>query len=97
MSNKLRLTFGYEGTSSTRRYTISGIEDSLKSSLKSNIKAVNASLAGGTHGGLSTFFRSDDYDAAEGIGTFKAITAAQLESTETIVIPIVGDDEEEGD
>lgn len=97
MNNKLRLTFGYEGTNSTRRYTISGVEDSLKSSLKSNIKAVNASLAGGTHGGLATFFRSDDFDATEGIGTLRAITAAQLESTETIIIPVTEGEEEEGE
>lgn len=94
MNNKLKLTFGFEDTDFTRVYTINGIEDSLKSGIKSKIKAVNTSLAGGTSGGLDSFFRSDDYDSDAGIGKFSRITAAQLESSTTTVIPLV--DEEEG-
>lgn len=94
MNNKLKMTFGYEGTDFTRIYTVSGIADSLRSGIKAKIQAVNASLAGGTSGGLDSFFRSDDYDETENIGKFNRITAAQLESTTVTVIPIV--DAEEG-
>ena len=100
MSNKLKMTFGYEGTDFTRNLTIADVDASLTgASIKSKIQAVNASLTGGTSGGLNIFFRSDDYDAEENIGTFKGITAAQLESITTTVIPLLegDDDEEEGD
>ena len=92
-SNSIKLTFGYEGTDFTRNMTIGGVDDSLISGAKAKIKAINASIAGGTDDGLSTFFRSDDYDAEEGIGTFSGITAATIVSTETTHINL----DEEGE
>lgn len=97
MNNKLKMTFGYEGTDFTRNMTISNIDDSLTSGIKAKIQAVNASLTGGTSGGLDTFFRSDDYDETENVGKFNRITAAQLESTTVTVIPIVDAEEEGGE
>lgn len=97
MSNKLKMTFGYKDTDFTRNFTISNVDDSLTSGIKSKILAVNASLSGGTSGGLDTFFRSDDYDSENSVGKFSGITAAQLESTTTVIIPLADDAEEEGD
>ena len=53
MNNKLKMTFGYEGTDFIRNMTISNIDDSLTSGIKAKIQAVNASLTGGTSGGLA--------------------------------------------
>ena len=97
MNNKLKMTFGYENTDFTRNLTIANVADSLTSGIKNKIKAVNTSLAGGTAGGLDSFFRSDDYDSEAGIGKFSGITAAQLESTTVTVIPLVDSDDEEED
>lgn len=95
--NKLKMTFGYEGTDFTRSFTISDVADSLTSGIKSKILAVNASLAGGNSDGLNNFFRSDDYNADENIGAFTGITAAQLESTTITTIPLTDGEEGEGE
>ena len=85
MSNKLRLTFGYDGTDFTRNFSISDVEQADISTIKSKIKALNSSVAGGTSGGLNTFFRSDDFDSEENIGAFNGIKAAAL-TTETVTV-----------
>ena len=77
MANSVTLTFGYKDTDFTRQYKFNNVEHAALSSVKANVLAFNASISGGTAGGLSTFFISNDYDAAEGIGTFTGITAAQ--------------------
>lgn len=79
MSNSVKLTFGYKDTDFTRDYTFNGVADSVLSGVKANILNFNASISGGLSAaaGLSSFFISDDYNAAEGIGTFTGITAAQ--------------------
>lgn len=82
-SSSIKLTFGYEGTDFTRSFTMHNVDDSLVSGAKAKIKALNASLAGGTDDGLSDFFRSDDYDSESGIGSFTGITAATIVTTET--------------
>jgi hypothetical protein len=92
-NNSIKLTLGYEGTDFTRNLTIGGVADSVVSGVKANIKALNASIVGGTDGGLSTFFRADDYDETEGIGTFSGITAATIVTTETTHINL----DEEGE
>ena len=86
MSNKLKLTFGYAGTDFTRNFTISDVASSLASGIKPKILELNASVSGGTSGGLNTFFRSDDFDAEENIGTFNGIKAASLTSETVTVI-----------
>lgn len=96
-NNKLKMTFGYKDTDFTRVYTVNGIDDSDVDGIKEKIKAVNASLEGGTADGLNAFFRSDDFDAENSVGTFTKITHAQLESTETIDIPIADEETAEED
>lgn len=81
MSNNLKMTFGYQGTDFTRNVKITDIAADDLSGIKSKIKAVNASITGGTSDGLPNFFRSDDYDSEHSIGAFTGITAARLEST----------------
>ena len=99
MSKAIKLTFGYNGTDFTRQYKIANVADeyAVASDVKTKVKAVNASLAGGTAGGLDTFFLADDYDATENIGTFKGITAAQIDESETIHINIEAAEEGEGE
>ena len=55
----VKLTFGYADTDFTRLYTFS-CDDSLLSGIPTKVNAINASLAGGTDGGLAAFFQSDD-------------------------------------
>ena len=80
MSNSVTMTFGYDDTDFTRKVKLDNLTAGSLSSVKSKILAVNASLAGGTAGGLSTFFISDDGK------NFTRITAAQIDSTSTTVI-----------
>lgn len=80
----LTLTAGYGGTDFTRKYSFDGLSTADLTDAKSHILAINASLAGGTDGGLGTFFRSDDFDDADPqnvIGNFTAITAARVSVT----------------
>lgn len=81
MANSATLTFGYTNTDFTRKYKFEGLTADQCTALKNNVKAINASLAGGTAGGLSSFFISDDFDANTGTGYFSSITAAQYEAS----------------
>ena len=81
MANSATLTFGYTNTDFTRRYKFDNITQEQCTNLKSNVKAINASLAGGTAGGLSAFFISDDFDASTGTGYFNSIVGAQYEAS----------------
>ena len=71
------------------------ISDELENSaIVANIKAVNASLSGGTDGGLKEFFLADDYDATDSsniVGELTGITAAQIDEQEVIVLNINDD------
>lgn len=87
--NSVTMTFGYGGTDFTRRYKFDGVPDSSLAGVKSAILAINASLAGGTDGGLKDFFRSDDFDDSDSsdiIGQFTGIVAAQIDSTQVTEI-----------
>ena len=56
----------------------------MKNPVRNVYRITNASIAGGTDGGLGEFFISDDYDASDSeniIGQFNGIVAAQYEST----------------
>lgn len=78
MSYQLNLTFGYKDTDFSRVYAFE-VDDSVSSAdIVNAIKSVNSSLKGGTDGGLTNFFLSDDYDSDEGIGTFKGIQNATI-------------------
>lgn len=91
ITNSVTLTFGYSNTESTRNYKISGLSAADLTTAKAKILAVNASIAGGTDGGLTDFFRADDYDDSDVnniVGKFSGIVAAKAESTEETVIPL---------
>lgn len=96
MSNSIKLTLGYEGTDFTRNYTISGVADSIAADtdkIVADIKAVNASLSGGTSGGLDEALRSEDYDASDSqnvVGKFNAIKAAVVYETEITPLTLQG-------
>lgn len=88
LKNTVKITLGYDGTDFQRTMKFDSVADSLVSGVKAKCKAINASLAAGTDGGLGEFFRADTYAAGASatIGTFNAITAAQIDSTETYYI-----------
>lgn len=89
MANSVTLTFGYKGTDFTRKYKFDDVESGALSSVKTNVLAFNASLAGGTADGLDAFFISDDYDASDPenvVGELASITAAQLDTVNTTII-----------
>ncbi len=75
-TNTVKLTFKYTDDT-TRQYAL-GCADSLLTGVKNKVKAINTSLAGGTSGGLNSFFVSI------GGASFASISAAQIISeTET--------------
>lgn len=82
VTNKVSLDVSYTGTDFSRRYTMSGISNAQLVSVESACEAINASLLGGTAGGLSSTFISDDFDADEGIGYMKKIEKANIVSTQ---------------
>jgi len=89
--NSVTLTFGFSNTEATRTFKIDGISDTDFTNVKSKILAVNASIAAGTDGGLTDFFRSDDFDASDPnliVGKFTGIIAAKGESSEVENIPL---------
>ena len=94
MANSIKLTFGYKDTDFTRVYTIGNVADSIvadataKNAVRNKIKAINQSLSGGTSGGLNTAFRSNDFDASEGIGSFSEIKAATIIEQEVTALNV---------
>lgn len=86
VTNKVALDCEYTETDFTRRYTMSGVSSSQIANVESAVDAINASLAGGTAGGMSSTFISDDFDATQGIGYLKKISRAVITSTEETVI-----------
>lgn len=87
--NSVIMTLGYSNTEFTRKFKIDGLSAAALPNVKSKILAINASLAGGTDGGLGDFFRSDDFDDSNSglvVGKFTGIVAAQSESTEEDVL-----------
>lgn len=84
----VKLTLGYEGTDFERAMTIKGVDSvsATASTVKSKVQAVNASLSGGTDGGLSNFILSDDYDASESIGALKEIKTCVIDKTTKTVL-----------
>ena len=78
MANSITLTLGYEDSDFTRKMKLDNLADEniVANDVRTKAKAVNASLAGGTAGGLSTFFLGDNGEH------FTGITAAQIDSVE---------------
>lgn len=96
MSNSIKFGFGYQNTDFKRDYTISGVDDSIvsgeaaKEVIRQRVKAVNASLSGGTDDGLSTTFLSDDFDAAQSIGAFNHINSVTIYEKQETELDISG-------
>lgn len=91
MSNSVQMKLKYTNTTFERQMTISEIADDDLPQIKSKILAINASLAGGTDGGLSDFFVADDYDASDPefiIGKFNNISEAKIISINEREIPL---------
>lgn len=86
ITNKLSLDVSYTGTDFTRRYTMSGLSAGQLPNIENTVDAINTSLSGGTAGGLSSTFISDDFDSTQGIGYMKKIEKAVITSTEEIPI-----------
>lgn len=80
------LTYKYKNTPFKRTMAIDNVSMSAIELVDEKILAINQSLASGTAGGLSTFFISDDYDAAQSIGALEKISEAKIEiTTETYI------------
>lgn len=86
--NSATFTFGYTNTDFTRQYKVENLAASALTGIKSGVLALNASLAAGTAGGISSFFIADDFDTVTGTGYFRAIVAAQAKSSEETTIPL---------
>ena len=83
----IKLTLGYGNTDFERKLTLSGVDSvtAATETVRSKVQAINDSLAGGTDAGLSTFFRSDDYDASQSVGALAEIVDCVIEKTTTTV------------
>jgi len=82
MANSITIKLGFEDSEETRTLKFEDLPASAINTapLKARIMAVNASLAGGTAGGLSTFFVDSEGN------NLKAIVEAKTDSTaETII------------
>lgn len=79
MANSAKIKLAYTGTDFTREYNFDNLTDEQCTGLKAKVQALNASLVGGTAGGLSSFFISDDFDATNGVGYFASIKSAQYQ------------------
>lgn len=89
--NSVTLTFGFGGSTETRKYKFDNVDDDALANVKTKIKAINASLAAGTDAGLANFFRADDYNDADPnniVGKFVKIVAAQYDEVTTTDIPL---------
>ena len=79
MAKSITLTLGYEDSDFTRQMKLDNVSDTdaVANTVRAKIQAVNASLSGGTAGGLSTVFLGDSGEH------FTEITAAQIDDIET--------------
>lgn len=82
ITNQVSLDIGYKGTDFTRRYSLKGVSAAQLPEIEGLVDGINASLASGSAGALSSTFISDDFDAAQGIGYMEKITKAVITSTE---------------
>ena len=80
----VKLTFGYSNSDQTRQLNFSNVAESLIPDIKDNVLAINDSIAAGTDGGLTSFFKDDDGN------NFSGITAAQIVSETVKTISLSG-------
>lgn len=82
IKNSVTLTMSYNGTDTTRKYKINEVPTSAISQIQTKTEAVNASLAGGTDGGLSTTFVTDDYTGSGTNGTLAKVSEVKIVTEE---------------
>ena len=85
----VKMTLGYTNTDYERLVTVKGVDSAAAAveTVRTKAKAVNASLAGGTDGGLNSFFIGEDYDQSEGVGKLAQIKQVIIkEDDETTLI-----------
>lgn len=82
IKNSVTLTMSYNGTDTTRKYKINEVPTSAISQIQAKTEAVNASLAGGTDGGLSTTFVTDDYVGSGTSGTLAKVSEVKIVTEE---------------
>ena len=90
-TRSVTMTFGYSNTDVTRKYKFDVVSEEALEAAKDKILAINASLKGGTDGGLGDFFRADNYDATDPnnvVGKFTGIVAAQTDELEATDIDL---------
>lgn len=88
VTNSATLTFGYKGTTFTRKYKFEGLEDDALADIKGKVIDFNDSISGGTDTELGNFFVSDDFNASENIGNLTGITAASYNVETVTDIPL---------
>ena len=87
-TNSVTLTLGYTNTDFTRKYKFTDVEVSALPAVKAKVQAYNAAIPAAD----KKVFISDDYDASDSenvIGEFAGIIAAQYDSVEEDIIPLV--------
>ena len=72
----VKLKFAYDDATS-RIYTFNGVTSQQASGIKAKVKALNASLAGGTADAFANTFVSDNHSPCKMISEAKIITTVQ--------------------
>lgn len=86
ITNSLTLTTRYTNTDFRRNYKINGIAPEIMPNVESKVEALNASLAAGTAGALSSVLIADDFNDATSTGYLEHIDKAVIVSQEEIPI-----------
>lgn len=80
--SSIAITNEYTNTDFTRKYTVKDVTDEAVQQAETKIAAVNASLAAGTAGGLSSVMISDDFDETTGTGYLNKIGTLQITTSQ---------------
>ena len=82
MASKVVITMGFgNGSDYTQEITFAGVADSVIPSVKTTVQGINSSLAGGTDGGLGTFFEDEEENSFSEIKACKIVTEEVTELT----------------
>ena len=87
-SYNVNLKLGYEGTDFERKMTIPDVNqaDIPTETVRGKVNAINASLSGGQADDLKAFFRADDFNASQNVGSLKKITACTINRRDVVDI-----------
>lgn len=77
----LQLDAAYSNTDFTRSYRMTNISADAISTANSKVAAINASIAAGTAGALSSTFIAEDFDSSTGTGFLEKIDRMVVTST----------------